>query len=246
MSKIKCDESYLQYTTSVCMTKCPYIQEIHHLRRVTLKRLSDRDVYLWTWILVLPLIGHLCNLSSGMMYVLWSYNVANILQPCTAMSVLSMGLILFVSREQTTVSQFCFGQPRTQTWVQSQALFQNELVHPLSKEEQAQLTWTTPSRHADNAKFGFLNLQKSSNTNSTGPGLSNASMHSCVVQHRLLASGYRDTNLLGCVPAVSLFQALLTRKHNESISWKRSIPQSYRASQGEQKRAGSPPVPSAG
>lgn len=58
--------------------------------------------------------------------------------------------------------------PCTQTWGYSQALSWNELVHPVSEEEQAQLTLTAHSRRTNNAKFIFFNLWKSSNTNSTG------------------------------------------------------------------------------
>lgn len=90
-------------------------------------------------------------------------------------------LLLQRANHSLSVVLQSFGQPCTKTRDHSQALSWNELVRPLSEEKQAQLTWTAHSRHADNAKFGFLNLQKSSNTNSTGPGLSNSSMCSCAM-----------------------------------------------------------------
>lgn len=97
--------------------------------------------------------------------------------------LLSMGFSRFCSREQTTVSQFCSSllescayrpefSPRLSSGMTQ--CIPAQLPSPC----QAQLTRTAPSRQADSATFGSLNLGEPSNTNSTGPRLSNSSMHS--------------------------------------------------------------------
>lgn len=185
MSKIKCGESQLQCTTSVCKTKCPYGQEMQHLQRVTLK-IEMTDVYLWTWVLVLFLIGFLCHLfcsqppdllkrDKPFMTLTGKAYTNNVV--CSFLLQRASHSLLFLHQS--------FGQLWIKPWDHSQVISQNEQAHPLSEQEQAQLIWTSDSRHVDDAKFSFLNQRKSFNTNPTHLGLSNTSKHSCAMEHTL-------------------------------------------------------------
>lgn len=124
-----------------------------------------------------------------------------------------------------------FGQPWTQPWDHSQALSWNEQVHPLSEQEQAQLIWTAHSRHADDAKFGFLNQLKSSNTNPIDPGLLNSPIRSCAMEHTLWHQVIK-VPVCQTVSQPSLYFRHSYPENNKPSNQKRSMSQGHRATTG--------------
>lgn len=194
MSKVKCDESQLQCSPSVCKTKCPYRPEMQHLQRLSLKILSDR---------CLPLDLGFSPVSDRVSAIYSSkpHNALDLLKRDKPLMTLNgkayianevCSLLLQRASHSLLFLLQSFGLLWILPWDHSRALSQNEQVHPLSEQEQAQLIRTADSRHADDAKFSFLNQWKSSNTDTTDPGISNSSIHSCATEHTL-ASCYKST-----------------------------------------------------